>query len=56
MEIFPYLLDVVMFAFAIYWSVANYTRKSGTPTFGLFRFREDEATPADRKARKAWKR
>jgi hypothetical protein len=40
MEIFPYLLNVILFAFAIYWSAANGAAKPGTPTFGLFRYRE----------------
>lgn len=40
MEVFPYILDVVMFAFAVYWSAANYARPPGAPSYGLFRFRE----------------
>jgi hypothetical protein len=40
MEVFPYILDVVMFVFACYWSAANAARDPGTPTFGLFRYRE----------------
>lgn len=40
MEIIPYLLDVILFVFALYWSAANATAKPGTPSFGLFRYRE----------------
>ncbi len=40
MEVFPYILDVVMFAFACYWSAANVARDPGTPSFGLFRYKE----------------
>lgn len=40
MEIFPYLIDVIVFTFAIYWSGANAVRDEGTNTFGLFRYRE----------------
>jgi len=37
---------VVMFAFAIYWSAANYTRPPGTPSFGLFRYRDKKGGAA----------
>lgn len=40
MEIFPYIIDVLFFAFALYWSAANSVRPKGEPTFGLFRYRE----------------
>ena len=47
MEIFPYLIDVIMFGFACYWSAANMARDPGTPTFGLFRYRETRKKEAD---------
>ncbi len=40
MEIVPYLLDVLLFVFALYWSAANAAAKPGTPSFGLFRYKE----------------
>ena len=40
MEIVPYILDVLLFTFAIYWSAANAAAKPGTKVFGLFRYRE----------------
>ena len=40
MEIIPYLLDVLLFVFALYWSAANASSKPGTPSFGLFRYKE----------------
>lgn len=40
MEIFPYMIDVVMFGIACYWSAANAVNKPGAPTFGLFRYRD----------------
>jgi hypothetical protein len=51
MEVFPYIIDVVMYAFACNWSAANLVRKPGEPTFGLFRYREQArgAKPADKR-------
>jgi hypothetical protein len=51
MEIFPYIIDVVFFAFAIYWSASNLVREPGEPTFGLFRYHE-RIEKADPKAPK----
>ena len=63
MEIFPYIADVVMFAFACYWSAANIILKPGDPTFGLFRYREDRtkdpastASAAAAAPKQPWKR
>ncbi len=46
MEIVPYILDVLMFTFAIYWSAANAAAKPGTKVFGLFRYRETPGVAA----------
>lgn len=50
MEILPYTIGVLMFAFVVYWSAANTPVAPGTPIFGLFRYREVERTLAVRPA------
>lgn len=52
MEIIPYLIDVLLFCFALYWSAANAAVKPGGRTFGLFRYREhmnDKGEPEDKR-------
>jgi len=49
MEVVPYILDVLMFTLAVYWSAANAAAKGGK-VFGLFRYRDTpgvSAAPAD---------
>jgi len=46
MEIIPYLIGVVAFVLAIYWSAANATLEKGKPSFGLFRYSESAAGAA----------
>lgn len=46
MEIIPYLIGVVAFVLAIYWSAANATAEKGKPSFGLFRYPESTAGAA----------
>ncbi len=40
MDIFPYLLDVLLTVVAAYWFVVNMRREPGSPTTGLFRYHE----------------
>jgi hypothetical protein len=40
MEIFPYILSVLLTALVIRWSRAMAARKPGTPVSGLFRYRD----------------
>ncbi len=40
MDIFPYLIDVLLTVVAAYWFVINTRRRSGSPTTGLFRYHE----------------
>ena len=40
MDIFPYLIDVLLTVIAAYWFVINTRRQSGSPTTGLFRYYE----------------
>jgi hypothetical protein len=46
MDIIPYLLGVGMTIAALYWVVVNIRRPAGTPTVGLFRYRETLDAPA----------
>lgn len=46
MDIFPYLLGVLLTVVAAYWFVANVRRPSGSPTTGLFRYHETLEPPA----------
>jgi hypothetical protein len=53
MEIFPYMLSVLLVALAIYWSGGNTTRKPGGPMSNLFRYRETRPTASSRRSRTA---
>lgn len=48
MDIIPYLLGVGLTIAALYWVIVNSRRPAGTPTVGLFRYREtlDASTKA----------
>lgn len=48
MEILPYSLSVLVFTLAVYWSAANVASKPGTPSFGLFRYRDAAPGPIER--------
>jgi hypothetical protein len=40
MEVIPFFLSIIIVVLALYWSVREYRRKPGTPTYGLFRYHE----------------
>ena len=52
MEAAIYFIDVTLALVAMYWAVSNSSRPPGTPTFGLFRYRETYDA-AGRKNRRA---
>ncbi len=45
MEIFPYILSVLLTALVIRWSCLAARRKSGEPALGLFRYRDRPGKP-----------
>jgi hypothetical protein len=46
MEIFPYMLSVLLTALVIRWSRVNAAAKPGTKVPGLFRYRDNLIGPA----------
>ena len=53
MEIFPYMVSVLLTVLVIHWSRVSAGGKPGAKVSGLFRYRDSLAGPAARRAKPA---